>query len=220
MTTSWAIQRDNIMMLNERFGKGNDLQQRINSTLNEVFELPEKDYYASLDLEKLLKLKSALSDINSAISIKLALEFLKWVSAALALSETETTTIHNEILQEAHKHQHYDIEHRSLEWGKSFVAEVKCRVPLLEGNHYGGAQKIRIWKDLEALREGHTKVAFNPNAYRFMVFLDRPDIREANNHLITSCSKLSSCFKIIENIESLPNQASNMVYGIYVKLHT
>lgn len=206
------------MMLNERFTKGINLQQRINTTFNEVFELPEKDYYENLDLDKLLKLKSALSDINSAISIKLALEFLKWVSAALTLSENEIDTIQSSILEEAHKHQHYDIEHRSLNIGKSFVAEVKCRVPLLEGNRYGGAQKIRIWKDIEALREGHTKVAFNPHAYRFMVFLDRPDIRDANNHLIASCSKLSSYFKIIEDIESLPNQASNMVYGIYVKL--
>lgn len=206
------------MMLNERFTKGINLQQRINSTFNEVFELPEKDYYASLDLDKLLKLKSALSDINSAISIKLALEFLKWVSIALTLSEQETTTISNGILHEAHKHQHYDIEHRSIEGGKSFVAEVKCRVPILEGNRYGGAQKIRIWKDIETLREGHDKVAFNPNAYRFMVFLDRPDIRNANNYLMSSCAKLSSYFKIIENIESLPAQPSNMVYGIYVKL--
>lgn len=206
------------MMLNERFTKGINLKQRINTTLNEVFELPQKDYYASLDLDKLLKLKSALSDINSAISIKLALEFLTWVSGALALSEEEIATIRDGILHEAHKHQHYDIEHRANDDGKSFVAEVKCRVPLLEGNRYGGAQKIRIWKDIEALREGHSKVAFNPKAYRFMVFLDRPDIREANNHLIASHPKLSSCFNMIESHESLPALPSNMVYGVYVKL--
>lgn len=129
------------MMLNEKFTKSTNLQQRINSTLNEVFEFPEKDYYASLDLDKLLKLKSALSDINSAISVKLALDFLKWVSAALMLSENEINTLSNQIMQGAHNHQHFDIEHRSLINGKSFVAEVKCRVPLLDGNHYGGAQK-------------------------------------------------------------------------------
>ncbi|MDE2422032.1 MAG: hypothetical protein KGO49_12735 [Gammaproteobacteria bacterium] len=208
------------MMLNERFTKGVNLQQRINTTFNEVFELPEKDFYASLDLDKLLKLKSALSDINSAISIKLALEFLKWVSTALSLGEQEIDMIRNDILQEAHKHQHYDIEHRSKYYRKSFVAEVKCRIPLLEGHRYGGAQKIRIWKDIEVLREGHTKATFNPNAYRFMVFLDRPDIRDANNYLMSSCSKLPSYLEFIEDIQSLPSQPSNMVYGIYVQLES
>lgn len=206
------------MMLNEKFARGINLQQRINTTFNEVFELPNKDFYASLDLDKLLKLKSALSDINSAISIKLALEFLEWVSAALSLDEHEIAMIRNDILQEAHKHQHYDIEHRSLSDGKSFIAEVKCRVPLLEGHRYGGAQKIRIWKDIEALREGHSKATSNPMAYRFMVFFDRPDIREANNHLMKSCSQLSSYLKIIDSVKSLPAQPSNMVYGIYIKL--
>lgn len=202
------------MMLNEKITKGISLQQRINSTLNDVFELSDQDYYASLDLDKLLKLKSALSDINSAISIKLALEFLKWVSSALQLPEIEIANIRNEILNEAHRHQHYDIEHRAVDMRKSFVAEVKCRIPLLEGNHYGGAQKIRIWKDIEALRE----VTPNPYGYRFMVFLDRPDIRKANKHLIASCPKLSRCLKMIDNIESLPLEPMNMVYGIYVKI--
>lgn len=202
------------MMLNEKLTKGISLQQRINSTLNDVFELPEKDYYASLDLEKLLKLKSALSDINSAISIQLALEFLKWASIALELPEIEISNIRNEILKEAHRHQQYDIEHRAKDAAKSFVAEAKCRIPLLEGNHYGGAQKVRIWKDIEALRE----VTPNPYAYRFMVFLDRPDIRAANNHLLASCSKLSRCLTMIETIESLPLEPSHTVYGIYVKI--
>lgn len=81
-------------------------------------------------------------------------------------------------------------------------------------------KKVRIWKDIEALHEGHTKVAFNPHAYRFMVFLDRPDIREANNYLIASCPKLSHCLQFIENIESLPTQPSNIVYGAYINLRS
>lgn len=206
-------------MLNDRLTKGINLQQRINTTLHEVFEFPEKDYYASLDLDKLLKLKSALSDINSAISIKLALEFLTWVSAELALNEDEIDSIRSAILQEAHKHQHYDIEHHSAEDGKSFVAEVKCRVPLLEGNRYGGAQKIRIWKDIEALRDGHSKITFHSNTYRFMVFLDRADIRNANHYLLTSCAKLPSYLKFIDNLDAIPSQPSDIVYGVYVKLN-
>lgn len=192
-----------------------NLEHKINTTLNEVFGLPEKDYYASLDLEKLLKLKSALSDINSAISIKLALEFLKWAAIALKLPEIEIATIRDEILKETHRHQQYDIQHRATDVKQSFIAEAKCRIPLLEGHHYGGAQKVRIWKDIEALRE----IAPYPYAYRFMVFLDRPDIREANHHLITSCSKLSRCLTMIEQLDALPIKPMNTVYGIYVNIH-
>ncbi len=209
-------------MLNKNFTKDKKLQQRINTTFGEVFELPEKDYYGLLDLEKLLKLKSALSDINHAISMQLAFEFLMWLSNALSLNEEEILAIRKEILKDTPKSSFHDIEYHSLIQGKSFIAEIKCKLPLIEGNKYGGAQKSRILKDITALHDSHTKAPV-PYVYKFIVFLDRQDVRDANNYLISSCPKLAQHFKIIENIESLPLstvESNNVVYGVYIKLGT
>lgn len=97
------------------------------------------------------------------------------------------------------------------------MAEVKCNIPVNGGTKYGAAQKAGILKDIEALLQGKSKAAAVPHdSLKFMVFIDLPEVRAANNHLVASNAKLSSEFQFIGERE-VPNNSA-IVYGVYAAL--
>jgi len=165
------------------YDREDKLRQKINSFLSERFALPDKDYYSSLDAEGFIALKSALSDINNILTLKVTLSFSNWISMHYELDSSAKSELNRTVLGAKPNSNGYDIW---LGYPVSFVGEVKCNIPINNGSIYGSAQRSGIEKDIRGLFEGKLKSSINPEkCQKFLAFLDLPQIRAANKHLLS-----------------------------------
>ena len=67
------------------FNREDSLRRRLNEFLSRNFDLPERDYYAKLDADAFVGLKSVLADINNILTLRVSLAFVEWVAARLCL---------------------------------------------------------------------------------------------------------------------------------------
>ncbi len=196
------------------YQRDENLRQRINAFLQDAFQLPSDDYYGKLKLKSLLGMKSALSDINNALTMHLTLEFIDWLALALSLDVDASTKLRADVLRSKPSSNGYDVQSSAP---IPLVAEVKCNVPINCGKKYGAAQKAGILKDINALLQGKSKASpLGTDALKFMVFLDLPEVRAANEHLIASNGKLSRAFRILKANE-VPSDPT-VVYGVYATI--
>lgn len=195
--------------MTNNYRKDEKLKQRLNAFLIETFELPNADYYGKMEQKHFLGLKSVLSDINNALTMRLALGFIDWVRENLPLDEIECNQVRKKVLSTKPSANGYDVA--SL----SFIAEVKCNVPVNGAERYGAAQKDGIIRDIESLLKGKSKAKpVKARCLKFMVFLDLREVHKANDHLIESNSKISKEFFILKPGD-IPNNP-DVVYGVYV----
>ena len=62
--------------------------------------------------------------------------------------------------------------------------------PIKGGEIYGANQRVGIQKDIDALIQGKKKSKIEPEEYwKFMVFLDLPEIRAATKHFVSNMKK-------------------------------
>lgn len=204
MTESVAYQRDH------------ELRRRVNRFLQTAFSLPAEDYYGRLSSESLIGLKSALSDINNALTMQLSFGFLRWAEERLPIDATAIATIREALLRSKPGANGYDLVCLNP---VAFVAEVKCNIPINGGSKYGSAQKNGILKDVAALKGGKQKAAQTAaGTLKFMVFLDLPQVRAANAHLLSSSAGLSGDLRFVRDDEA-PDDPT-IVYGVYANLES
>ena len=198
------------------YRRDEELRLRINSFLCKTFHLPDDDYFGEMNLDSLLGLKSALSDINNTLTMRLSLGFVDWVAKTLQMDQAAIVKLRNDVLSTKSNANGYDV---SFAHSPPIVAEVKCNVPINGGKKYGAAQKNGIIADIESLLNGKSKPSAAPapaHSLKFMVFLDVPAVRAANSHLIASNSKISKELVIL-NEGQIPNNPK-VVYGVYAHL--
>lgn len=196
------------------YDRNSKIQTRLNHFFVSAFDLPVKDYYGSLDLEKILELKSVLSEINNTLTLQLTLGFVSLISKILSIPPLLSKNLIGEVLATKPSANGYDIH---MKHGTPFVAEVKCNIPINGGTKYGAAQKNGIISDIESLMHGKTKAAqTHEQTLKFMVFLDLPTVRAANEHLRHSNSKISKEFRLLGQDE-IPNDPK-VVYGVYARI--
>ncbi|WP_024929976.1 hypothetical protein [Methylophilus sp. OH31] len=196
------------------YDREHELQARLNQFFVKEFNLSEKDYAVNLSLLALLNLKTVLSDINNTITLKLSLGLADWVSQKFELNESATNELRKSILKTKPNSNGFDVW---LGYPITFVAEVKCNIPVNGGNKYGAQQKQGIISDIDALINGKRKASMlTQDVLKFMAFLDLPSIREANKHLLKTNPTLNEKLVFLE-----PNQNPidlNYVYGVYVNI--
>ena len=189
------------------------LQARINEILTEQFDLPAIDYYSKLDITGFLKFKLALSDINNILTLKLTSVFAEMLGAALHFDAKQMSAIRSQIDLTKPNANGFDIE---LSSPFSVVVEVKCVIPINQGEVYGSAQRKGIEKDLDALSKGKSKSPIDvTKALRFMVFLDIPKVRAATRHFLASSVVDSS---LIEIVKSTTNFVVGKIYIWFIKI--
>ena len=107
----------------------------------------------------------------------------------------------------------YDIE---LNNPIKLIAEVKVNIPINNGTRYGSAQKTGIDKDINSLFNGKTKSDINSTTdyYKFMVFLDKPEIREATSYHINSNQDWTGKINIVDNNTSV--ESTDVVYIVFM----
>lgn len=196
----------------EEYNRERALQERFNSFIEAELNLPQKDYYSMLSARGILRLKSALSDINNILTMKVSISFIEWLSKALKFDEDVKEAALKIALETKPNTNGYDVW---LGYPICFVAEVKCNIPVNKGNVYGSAQRKGIEKDLEGLLNGKRKSSILPHkCLKFFAFIDLPEVRHANKHL----ALVNAMFK--EYVHFAPEGAklarTDIIYGVYV----
>ncbi len=189
------------------------LKLQLNSFLEQSLNLPKNDYYSRLDLNGFLRLKSVLSDINNIFTLKVSFAFARWVTDHLSLSQEATEMIVSQILDTKPNANGYDIE---LSEPVKLIAEVKCNIPINGGSVYGSAQKNGIAKDIKSLINGKSKSAIKPDEYfKFMVFLDKPEIRQATKHFVKNMKEGKELISFVDNKSKIGTTKN--IYVVYVE---
>ena len=197
----------------EAYDRENELRHRLISFLEQSLGLPKGDYYSRLDLDGFLRMKSVLGDINNIFTLKVSLAFVHWVTARLSLDQETTNRILTQVLSTKPNANGYDIQ---LSDPIKLIAEVKCNIPINGGNVYGSAQKNGIAKDIDALINGKSKSSITPGGYyKFIVFLDRPEIREATKHFVKNMKAGKELITFAEEDASV--ESTEKIYVVYVK---
>jgi|GEM_PF-923385 len=194
------------------FDREESLRKRLNAFLSRSFELPDHDYYARLNTETFLGLKSVLADINNILTLRVSLAFIEWVALRLNLDAHAKLELETALLRSKPNANGFDVW---LGYPIAFVAEVKCNVPINKGSVYGAQQRHGIEKDVTSLLEGKQKASMNPQScLKFLAFLDKPEIRAANQHLL-GVSKICKGRLVFVGEDTELNR-HDVVYGVYV----
>lgn len=194
------------------FDREDSLRLRLNAFLSQNFGLPEHDYYASLDTDAFLGLKSVLADINNILTLQVSLAFVEWVAVQLRLDAQAKLELQTMVLKSKPNANGFDV---SSGYPIAFVGEVKCNVPINKGSIYGSAQRHGIEKDVTALLQGKRKSFINPQScLKFLAFLDRPEIRCANEHLLRVSKACKD--KLVFVSEGIKLERHDVIYGVYV----
>lgn len=194
------------------YSRESEIRKRINDFFSSNFSLPKEDYYSKLTPEAILSLKTALSDINNMLTMKVTLAFANWVSSRLSLDEIAREGLIKIVLDSKPSSNGYDIW---LGYPVSFVGEVKCNIPINNGEVYGAAQRRGIEQDIKGLLHGKKKAPLNPaSCLKFLAFLDTPKIRKANAHLIKRSAECKDILVFPSETQKLDR--TDVVYGIYV----
>lgn len=197
-----------------KYSRDKDLQERLNSHLAEIFGLPEADYYSKINTDGLLRLKSAISDIHNILTLRLTMGFVEWIKNIMRYDAAAVEQIRRVALITKPNANGYDV---SWSGEKPFAAEVKCNIPNGADSTYKANQKNGIIKDIDSLLKGKSKARpLEPTALKFMVFLDMPAIRAANDRLIQSSGRVSKAFCLLPD-GVLPDDPRR-VYGVYIPL--
>ena len=157
-----------------------DLKECFNNAIDPIVSLSvkDKDYYNALSAEQFINLKKALSNINNIITLKTTLAFVDKVVSSYLKDAIVVNKIKENIKSQSANANGFDILCEEGEF--HFVAEVKCNIPVKEGQ-FGAAQLGGIYKDIINLSRGKKK---NANVKvqklnKFMVFLDYGNIDAA-----------------------------------------
>lgn len=199
--------------MTEIYNRESHLQNRLNLFLESELGLPSADYYAQLDINGFLGLKSVLSDINNIFTLKVSLAFAEWVTKHLEINAEAERQIITQILETKPNANGYDIE---VTEPVKIIAEVKCNIPINGGNVYGSAQKNGIAKDIDALINGKSKSLISPSEYlKFMVFLDMPEIRDATEYFVKNMKNEKERISYLG--DDLKAKDTSKVYIAYVR---
>lgn len=195
-----------------QFNREESLRRRLNSFLSKNFAIPELDYYAKLDTEAFLGLKSVLADINNILTIRVSLAFVEWIAIRLALDSDAKLALKKIVLEAKPNANGFDVW---LGYPVAFVAEVKCNVPINRGSIYGSAQRHGIEKDVTTLLQGKRRASINSQSCpKFLAFLDLPEIRSANEHLLRVSKTCKE--KLVFVSEGTEFNRHDVVYGVYI----
>lgn len=139
-----------------------------------------------LNLNNLLSLKTALSQVNNFITYRLTLQFINLLFGIDFITKEQCCTMCDYVEHTSSNANGFDI---ICDTEKKILAEVKGTVPYHD-NRYGNAQSQSIIKDLKSLHQGKAKAKIENlcDYYRFMVLLNSKNCEEAINSLLSSKS--------------------------------
>lgn len=144
------------------------MTNRLNEFIQQ-YTLSEINYFEELPQEELIKLKIALSDVNNVLTLKTTLAFAEWLSGYFDLTQEEKEKINEEINSVKPNTNGYDIE---IHGTHKIVVEIKCIIPINNGNYYGAAQRNSILDDAIKLKNGKRTIRNTSDFVKIIGLID------------------------------------------------
>jgi hypothetical protein len=158
-----------------------ELKNSFNEMMPKLFGVEKQDYYTKLTTEQFISLKSVLSEINNIVTLKVSSSLADWISSNFQLTSEARKVILNSISSLKPNSNGYDIRIKE----PPIIAEVKCNIPINEGNEYGSQQKNGLLKDIDGLLNGKKKVGEEVKGYfKLIGIYDSPRVRDATYHFV------------------------------------
>ncbi len=161
------------------------LKERLNTVLNEVVGKEKRDYCSSMSFNDLLCLKTALSDVNNVITLRLTLSLVDWIGETFKLTEEKVAEMKQKVLSTKPNANGYDVDCNDPD----IVAEVKCNIPINKGSTYGADQKKGLLNDIQGLLSGKNKASLRDASFRFLALYNKQSVKEATKHLVHNLPK-------------------------------
>ena len=133
-----------------KYNREDELRSRLNKFLVSSFDLPESDYYSAMSTQNFVSLKSALSDINNILALKITLGFCRWLANHYSLDKSHAEQLESMALAAKPNANGYDVW---LGYPVAFVGEVKCNIPINGGSVYGSAQRAGSYCQIWCMRK-------------------------------------------------------------------
>jgi hypothetical protein len=154
--------------MKEYSGRRKNLKGKINHHLTKLTG-KEADYFAKLKHKDLLELKSVLTDIHNVLTLRLTLQAVRWLGKKFSFEKSviKDTIIFIDGIKP--NTSGFDIK---IDEPKKIIAEVKCIVPVNDGDQYGGAQWNGILDDAIKLKKGNKKLSETSGYLKFIFLLD------------------------------------------------
>ena len=165
------------IMCNDNYKRSETLKKKLNEFVSK-FTKEEKDYFEDLSSKQLLGLKSALAYINNYLTLKTTVAMGKWLAKYFKLSNKEEEALLKKIDEIKPNSNGYDIE---LNNRLKIIVEVKCIVPINDGDTFGAAQKNSILDDALKLKKGKKSI---PNTEKYIKLIGLLDIGEKTEKAI------------------------------------
>lgn len=150
------------------YNRTDALKERLNSFISRL-TASQKDYFEELSQEELISLKSALSDVNNVLTLKTTLAFADWLCEFFNLDDLEKNEIYKQINSVKPNTNGFDIE---IDTAHKIVIEIKCIIPINNGNYYGAAQRNSILDDAIKLKNGKKSIPDTADFFKLIGLID------------------------------------------------
>jgi len=195
------------------YDRESDLKTAFNKAIVNLLNIEEQDYYSKLTTDQMLNLKSALSDINNIITLRLAFSLADWICSKLNISQRTKKEITDTMRSSKPNTNGYDIEISDPD----IVAEIKCNIPINSGRVYGSAQRNGLKKDIDGLLNGKNKSRKKAEeSIKILGLYDTQEVRAATDHFVKNLPPELNRKLVVD-----PKQAETLdtshVYVVFVK---
>lgn len=177
----------------EIYDRTKHLTQRLNEFLCQLTG-EGKQYCDDLTREELINFKMALSDVNNILTLMTTMSFANWLCSFFNLSGEEKEKILRIINKTKPNTNGYDIE---INGRVKIVAEIKCIVPINDGNYYGAAQRNAILDDAIKLQTGKKVIK---DTSEFIKIIGLIDLGEKTDQAIEKLLKPTSAIRTQDKI--------------------
>lgn len=152
-------------------GRHNDLKNRLNNHLKRLTGL-DKDFISNFKQSDFLDLKMVLKDINNLLTLKMTISAAYWLCDFFNIDTLQKELILNKVDSTKPNTNGFDIH---IIDPQKIIAEVKCILPINNGERYGDAQWYSILDDAIKLKSGKKELSDTSNYLKFLFLIDLGD---------------------------------------------
>lgn len=149
----------------ETYKRTEDLLNRYASFITSIRK--DNNY---LSFDKILSLKSVLSNINNILTLIATISFAKKISDILCLNDEDRNRILKDIDDKKANSNGFDVEIITEQY--KIIAEVKCNRPINNKDKFGQQQKNGIWDDAIKLMKGGKDKINTDSFLKIIVIID------------------------------------------------
>ncbi|WNF21312.1 hypothetical protein [Mesobacillus jeotgali] len=176
------------------------------------------DLYSNLTDKDFIELKVAIKNINDILTYKTTIKFFDWIKEKFKIdliSYQETMDI---ILATKPNTNGFDIRNDKYK----ILAEIKCNLPLNNGNVFGRQQRYKMQQDIESLLYGKKKLTDlnNMEYYKFLGIYSIGNTTDLATRKFLQSKDMKELHEKVEILSNPKNESLQLskdkVYIVYI----